>query len=565
MRDQISSSQAKLTLFGIAFIVALLLIFRSIGLYPTVFSDEYFHSVSARIVPFSQATYPNYLFYLIYSITIFFGDGFLEGARLLNVISFVSATPFIYLVARKVATRRVALLITTLSILAPINSYTAYFMPESLYFLFFWVFTWLCLNIRIEHGTLHWSFIGAFFGFTALIKPHALFLLPPLATFFLLQHRYAPKSEAEGKRKYLLYIIFCLSALGTKFILGFILAGQSGLTFFGASYTSQAPSLSRYMDLTGPFFENGRGHLLSLVILFSVPVAQLVSSSNSCFKSSTDSSPLVNVALYTLLIFAFLVPIVALYTASRAMIWPAAESNFRLHLRYYNFAFPLFLVVAASQIASADNRESTKWRMMIAIPIGIAILYALYTRMRPFNPHYVDSPAMYGMLKDIVAFYCFGGLSFAALALWIYGTRPGAKFFLYVFMPLAVTWTSIYANKGLRQQMVPNHFDHVGMFAKRYLSAANVDFSRLHVASSNPYGLFKTLFYLEDASREVLPDQTGRYDLSKVPRTKEWLLLLGDHTIPEDGNFEVRQDNFVLINVRSCETAIERARSQEAK
>jgi len=124
-------------LIGAVFAIALLLIFRNLGLYPIVFPDEYTYSKFSRLIPFREAYIPNYLWFLVYRVTSICGDGFLGCGRLLNVVFFVSAAPFIYLIGKKITGEKTALLISVLSILGPINVYTAFFMPESLYFLFF--------------------------------------------------------------------------------------------------------------------------------------------------------------------------------------------------------------------------------------------------------------------------------------------------------------------------------------------------------------------------------------------------------------------------------------------
>ena len=73
-------------------------------------------------------------FFIVYRVTNYCGDGFLDCARILNVLFFVSAAPFIYLIGRQITGKKTALLIAVLSLLGPVNVYTAFFMAEAMYF-----------------------------------------------------------------------------------------------------------------------------------------------------------------------------------------------------------------------------------------------------------------------------------------------------------------------------------------------------------------------------------------------------------------------------------------------
>ncbi|MFH7242347.1 MAG: DUF7024 domain-containing protein [Spirulina sp.] len=543
-------------LIAIAIATAFLLIFRSLGLYPGVMGDEYLHSISSRLLPFNAMIYPEYLYYSIYRTTRMCGDGFLECARVLNAVFFVSSAPFIYLISRKVTDKRTSLLIAALSILGPINSYTAYFMPESLFFLFFWVFTWLVLSMSPKHGIWNWLSLGLFFGLTSLVKPHALFLLPSLVVFFAFQkHDHQHNSEVSFRKKLRLYSAFFASAIATKFLIGFILAGEAGLTLFG-TYESQAPagqSLDDYVNIFKLFLENIRGHFLGLSLLFSVPIAQILSSSIFSLKQQSDrgsSINVVNIILYALSIFVFIIPIAALYTGSIAYAYPDYQSNLRLHMRYYNFAFPLFIIVGASRIFWKDISSSFKSRAITAVLIGIAILYAVITGLIPYEPSTVDNPELRGIIANYTVFYILSGFSLGSLILWVYSAQKGAKLFVYVFMPLVVTFSGFHINQDLRQNnLMPREFlaYDVGIMTKQYLYSE--DLTKLQVVGSELLRLYGASFYLDHASFEVIP-KDSKYDLSTLPVGKEWVLVLGDHSLStNDDLFQIPMNNATLVHV----------------
>jgi len=552
MPNRILLPKTRACLAGIVIGAAFLLLARSLGLYPTVFADEYTYSKFARLVPLNGAEIPSYLYFWTYSATRLCGDGFLSCARLLNVLFFVLAAPFIYLLGKKLTGERTALLIAALSVLGPINTYTAYFMPESLYFLCFWIFTYFALSLRREHRVLHWSSLGILFGITALVKPHALFLMPALAVYFLyiqMQFTHGRPSASHVTQ----YAAFFLSALATKFVISFILAGRSGITFFGPSYSSVAAAsildAGRYIDLMRLALDNLRGHVLALSVLFSVAIAHLLRCSPLFLRRVSEPRTSLNVALYAALTLAVLLTVVIAFTASISGAGPY-ESTARLHMRYYNFAFPLLFLICASQLSADAIATSTRSRAIVGVPIGAAILYAAYTHLTPYTPSLVDSPEVRGITIEKAAFYFLSGASLFSLASWVHAERTGARIFLYIFLPLAVAISSVHVNKELTQRLVPDRFDKAGIFARQYLSSE--DLARTVVVGSEPGGLFRSLYYLDNpsASLQTIPPGSA-YDLSELPAGKTWALVIGDHELPKD-RYRLPMDGFTLVLANSA-------------
>ncbi len=543
-------------------IVAFLLCVRSSGLYPLVFADEYTYSKFSRLLPFSEANIPGYLYFLIYKTTNLCGDGFLNCARLFNAVFFVLAAPFIYLIGKKLTGEKTAVLIAVLSILGPMNSYTAYFMPESLYFLSFWALSYWLLTTDKTHSVWHWIFLGSVFGISALIKPHALFLIPVFVVYFLIVQRQVVEKPSNRSKVPLInqYIAFFGAAFFIKFMLGFLLAGKTGITLFGAGYSSIASGSvadpHRYIALLKMAFDNVQGHFLALILMFSVPMAYVFLTSASFFKrnfSNPQHRIALNTALYTALVLIFLLIVVTLFTASISNSGPY-ENNARLHMRYYNFALPLLLLAAASQLSLGGVASSMRSRLIVGLLLAAVVLYATYTHLAPYVPSFVDNPELRGFTFYSIVFYVLSGLSLLALIGWVYNARVGTKIFLYVLMPLSVVCSTFYVNQELRQRLVLDVFDKAGMFAKQYLS--NAEISKVVIAGANPAGLFRTAFYLDNPSAaiEIIPEKSV-LDVSKVVAGKEWILLIGEHglskNLPSQSRhlYELKMNGFMLIHV----------------
>jgi phosphoglycerol transferase len=128
---------------------------------------------------------PSYIYLAIFRITTWCGDGYLNCARIINVIFFIGSIPLIYLVARTVTSAYLAVFIALLTGLGPINSYTAYFMHESMYFFMFWVVSFVILKGGIEISNVILFVIGILLGIMTLIKVHALFLIPAFSLYII--------------------------------------------------------------------------------------------------------------------------------------------------------------------------------------------------------------------------------------------------------------------------------------------------------------------------------------------------------------------------------------------
>jgi phosphoglycerol transferase len=539
-------------LFLIILFIALFLLFRSFGLYPSIFGDEYYYSTLSRLSSAPVNNIPNipdYLYYSLYTHTTLCGHSFLDCVRLLNVIFFVSAAPFIYAISRAtLISIPTSIFITTISLIGAINVYTAYFMPEALYFLFFWMCTWLALRYKRLKKPLYWLVPGLCLGLMTLIKPNALFLLPAFGALFFFF--FLRDEQNDGPAKYLKsYGIFLAATIVTKLVIGIILAGKNGLTLFGG-YSNMIPSstigLNGYKRIIELAYNNLMGHLVGLSLLFSVPAAEILLSPRFLFRQLRDRPAVINIVVYAALVFACLLIVTTLFTASAAVTSP--YENTRLHMRYYNFAFPLFIIIGA---VSGILQTSTKWRLIAGAPICLCILYGVCTHLSGYTLNIVDSPELRGLSLNQPIFWVLSGMSLLSLMCWVYAGRLGAKVFTFLFLPFSVAFSGFYANQELRQHLSPDVYDRAGLFAKTYLPGEEL--SKLSIAGQELGGLFKSAFHVDtpEASIDLIPMET-EFDLAQVPSGKDWVLLIGDYHLPEN-TFLIQMNGFALVRAASSQ------------
>jgi phosphoglycerol transferase len=532
--------------FPLALLAVLLyLMLRNTGPYPVVFADEWFYSKFARLQPLSESQLPSYLYLKLFGLSSACGDGYLQCTRLLNAVLFVAAGPLIYRCARTVLAPRQAALVAVLSVLAPANSYTAYFMPEAMYFFGFWLFSYaaLCGGERPVWG--YGLLTGVLLGLLSLIKVHALFLLPALLVYIVAVYRSAAQPRwlplaisAAGQA--------LGSALATKLLLGYLLAGRAGLSLFGSFYGGHVHNSGHGLArLLAPMLYNLHGHAMALVLLFAFPLLVLAASATSRAQRDALGRPLRNLLLYALLMLGAALAMTAAYTASIADAGPLEGS--RLHLRYYDFVFPL-LLIGASAGAAAGARLSLRHRAVLAALLAALLLYSAARLLPAYAVSLIDSPEIYTMSVSRPVFHALAALELALLALWTLRPHRAAPAFLMVLLPLFMLAGESVSHTLLSRARQSNAYDRAGMMAHTYLDAGQRD--TLAIAGDNLSGLARAQFHVDSAAAstiELAPD--APFDATQAPVRKKWLLLVGPHALPAGWTPVLSTPDYALLRV----------------
>jgi phosphoglycerol transferase len=238
--------------------------------------------------------------------------------------------------------------------------------------------------------------------------------------------------------------------------------------------------------------------------------------------------------------------VASLLTVSLGALDP--EQAFRLHMRYYDFIFPLFLIVAAAGLSQAPHEMPTWRRCVVAAPIGMAIVYIGYTRFAPYRFSFVDSPELSGMMFKIAPFFILCAIALLSVVVWSIASRKGSAFFLFVFAPCSILGATYYNNMQLRPLGEASVYDKAGMFVRQYLSPD--ERSRLIVTGEEVSGLFRSLFFIDqrDASYEAVA-KGADYDASRAANDKKWLLVFGSEPSELAGARALRMRGFTLFEL----------------
>ena len=548
-------------LFVSIFSSIIIIILRNLNLYPSVFTDEQFHSYFSRLTEFKNIPVPSYIFYLIYKTTNVCSENFLECGRFLNTIFFSIGCFFIYTITRKHSSFIKSFSICFLVLLGPINIYTAYFIPESLYFCFFWFLVYFIFNNECKKK-IYWIKSGIILGLMSLIKPHAIFLAPCFITYSILTEE---KKEIRNILLYIIYFIFFFFI--TKYILQILFIGfeTQSLTIFGRTYNEELKNyfpknLDNLKIILNYSLINIKGNLLFLCLIFSLPI---VLSIKNIFTPSIKGFNK-NLSILTLLSFTTLIIIFGLFTGS-ATSFLDYERPTRLNTRYFYFLFPLFIILIFIELSNLKIKITLKKKVIVSSGVIVCIIYALLTQLHQYLPteHLVDGPLYRGFSYNVFAFNLLGILSLLSVIIWFFNEEIAIKFYCYFFLTLTFLLTSIPTNKELFYYKKPTIYDVIAKDIKKILLyEENKNILIVNDEERNVGEITKILFHLDNANNSykiiknfhvnqknlsLIMPEIKKEQLTNKNSTK-WLLLIN---YKKNINFPVKfkDDNFILIKL----------------
>ncbi|OOG48581.1 hypothetical protein [Rhodanobacter sp. C01] len=510
--------------------IFIFLIFRNSGLGPSVLGDEWSYSLYSRLLPLSQAQVPSFLYFLIYRSSNVCSPDFMGCVGVLNAGFFVAAAPFIFMLAQRYMQTGLALLLTLASLLGPVSTYTAFFMPEAMYFFLFWVFAWLVLVLAPLASVRNGLSIGALLGLMCLVKLHALFLLGGYGVYLLVTGMLTRgpsrlRSTLQG------FVAALLAFLVIRLGLGYLIAGHQGLDLLGGFYAAQANSSFRHPDLDSLLHYGARslfGHGLALVVLYAVPLACLFQLRHIPVDDDTPSGDRQRLMVFSIAILFALVAVTVYFTANVPDGNPL-EALRRLHMRYYDFALPLLYLVAGSCIH--DHTQPTRGHMLrhvaAVLVVGALSVLATWYHFRGFAPNRIDAPELYGAVVDPHFFHVISALGLGILAIWAISRRLGTTLYAWIFVPVFALGASHLVALEAAQRKIPDTYDTAARTVRALLASQR---SGVVIVGDDIFKLVQAQFQLDSADSRVVMLQPGQpVDANRLPGGSRWALVIGVH------------------------------------
>ncbi len=553
---------------------------------PAVMQDEYVYSVQARFTPFAEQLYPNYLFSALYSSTSACGTDFYSCAKGLNAGFFAMFLIFIWLIAARLFSVWVASFVTTVVAISPIHVYVSYFMPEMMYFAVLAAVIWWALRVAFSPTWVGWAWLGFGLGLAALVKPHAIFVLPAFLLFAVLVAWRAVSLRIALLAGGALVGAFAI----VKFGLGFLIAGANGLSLFGSSYTSsigsfvstvsqgsfgvaspeQAMALGGSLVLAAePVAASGAElfigtsldqillHSSLLVLIAGLPLAlglRVFGTSLKKLRRVTGESgeverePLGGQSSFVILIALLSVSMALVVALFEGVVTALGDDHsWRVITRYYEFLFPMFVMLGFSMNKFVESKFVGR-AIQFAIVIGLAVV-ALVRIPAEVKASFADSIFISGLLAAPgVAGWVFAFAAVGAVV-WLLKPEWGNQVIAWGAIPLMLIVTGAFAQTMLLGQVgtTKAYFDVAGQAAHEAL--VDVPGSEVVVVGQTRTEVFTSKFWIDKAGIVDVPlNGATTFDVNTIADA-DYALVLGQVALVGESQQLLAGDGYQLVKV----------------
>jgi phosphoglycerol transferase len=540
--------RALVTIFGG---VCLLLLLRvATFAAPIVFGDEMSYGLLAQSLG-NAAVYsrneilqplPNQLFFDVYHLAALCGEAMLGFGRALNCVLFALAVLPLYALARRFVAQREAVLFAAIVLLLPTNVYTGFFMPESFYFLAFYVVAWAFLAFIAPHGRLRYAvFAGVSLAGLSLIKPHGLTILLA-CNLTLLVGLCVWRRE---RRRVLSGWALLLLAFGVgRAILGISDAPLAEGTWLQRSFGLYANFITHTLQVTldAPLLERLRlaatNNVGATLLLFGAPLA-----ASACWllrrrvpQEAPDATGLGRSHLFTGITLLCLLIGTIKFTAYIAGADPSQDPA-RLHERYYDFSFGLLLLCGYASLRALPGDASSR-RVGAWLSAGLIFAAALWYTLQvlpTLQASWIDHATLLGAWA-----WQFHGVFFIALlgvvaALLVpFAPRIALRGYAMFLAFVALGGFAAVVEQGSVSRRL-NEFDRAAMTLKALYGPRELEHGLVISSADNMAPLFHVSFALRNnVTMRLLPPESPIEPAALAPDA-QWILAYGQHAIDGDG------------------------------
>ena len=529
------------------------------GVLPTVMQDEYVYSMEARHTPLADLAYPNYLFAAIYGQTSQCGIMFYSCTKTLDVLFFAGFAFVVFLFARLYLNRIFSFFIALATLIAPIGVYAGLFMPESMYFFFAALSLYLLARITPNSSWQQLLLAGIVLGLTALVKPHAVFILLAAVIYFAIVHWF---SDARWKNIGISSGVYIAGFFVSKFGLGFALAGPSGLTIFGDNYTSSLKNFVENIFSQGESLSaSGAGSLAAQAEsspgLVSTVIAQLGYQSAAMLilipaglmvffavmiSNFKDRSIIESPGLWLpMIVLLVMIPVVALF-ATLVTIGGDDHSQ-RLLLRYYEFLVPL---IAITSIAAFQQFKIKPAALIATTAVfGLSAVLVAAAGFESLEDQVSDSGFASTVLKESWLAWFYVVVFVIAVVSAIVSAKTAMPAMAGAFViAMAVGGVTAHASQNqINGDVVAS--DLAGIFARDELK--DIPGEKIMLLGTNKQLTLASMFWLDKPDLQYRTYQPGSViQQQDLPSEIEYVLQFSGVDYEAENVIEFKSRNFTL-------------------
>jgi phosphoglycerol transferase len=527
---------------------------------PSIMGDEYVYTSAARHLPFAEQFFSNYVFSWIMSATNMCGTDFYVCTKSINSVFFAIAIIFTFLIAIRYLTFGWSVFVASVTALSPIAIPVSYFMPEIMYFAAMTGVVLVALWIADQDRWLLWSISGIALGVAALVKPHAIFMLPAFTIFaFVVAYKQVEGNWISGLKSATASVVGFVVA---KFGLGFLFAGTEGLKLFGG-YGSPVEALTSIVGNTEPKVAEAQGieatgvelfvsvasghlimHLAAVLLIAGLPLLLSLRVMVSVANKSEPVGPVSSLFVLVGLITFSIITVVAIFEAYVTV--GGDDHSDRLILRYYEFLIPQFIVMGLLLPRFTDSK--LPWRIAQGALVASAALFFSIFYPANFNQQYADSSSMPGLHSSGGLFIAVAVALSAAILYWVFTPEEGNLILGRFILPLFMVSSLVLAQNNLITiNGTPAYFDQAGWDSRTYLEGVPGD--QILVIGQVRTQVFTVKFWIDEPYIRDLLLGEG-YSLVESDVTgAEYVVVLGNFGIDFAHEIITEGEGYRLVQV----------------
>lgn len=527
---------------------------------PSIMGDEYVYTSAAKHLPFAEQYFSNYIFSWVMSATNMCGTDFYVCTKSINSVFYALAILFTFLIAARFLSFGWSVFVASVTALSPIAIPVSYFMPEIMYFAAMTGVVLVALWVADKGKWQLWSLVGVSLGLAALVKPHAIFMLPAFTVFALVvSYKLAAGSWLAGIRAAASTILGFSVA---KFGLGFLFAGTEGLKLFGG-YGSPVDALTSVVENQAPTVSQEAGtqatglellasvsfghlamHLAVVLMIAGLPLLLSLRVLLSVAKKPEPVGPVSSLFILVGLITFSIIAVVAVFEAYVTV--GGDDHSDRLILRYYEFLIPQFIVMGLLLPRFTDSK--LVWRIVQGSTVVIAALFFSIFYPGNFDQQYADSSTLPGLAASGGLFIAVAVTIAAAILYWIFTPEEGnvliGRFIIPLFLIVALVMSQ---SKLIEINGTQAYFDQAGWASRDALK--DVPGDRIIVIGQTRTEVFTVKFWIDEPNiKDLLVLEGSVVPLDNVSES-DYVVTLGNIGIDFPHQVVTEGEGYKLVKI----------------
>ena len=524
---------------------------------PTVMQDELVYMVQSRHTDPADSRFPNYLFSLVYSSTLWLGTEFYNYVKFLNFIFLAGFGAIIYLLSRRVFGLWISIAVALAAVAGPASLYGSIFMPEAMYIFFAGLSFYLVLKVPAAPIKSSWKWLlaaGLSMALTSLVKPHALFLTLGFALFFLFASKWRTERFTD---RLLAAAAFLGTTIAVKLLGGLILAGPNGMTLFGG-YGSVESLFARFFSLIGlsegdtptvgsegeSFAPQPTASFLELTVqqfgLHFLAMGFLLAPAWYVFFSTKFSvkSSMAELALFSLGTMMIVISAFGAYVTTTG-----DDHTDRVLLRYYEFLIPI-VFLGAYQVLKQKHPEGILKYVFFGVFLLSAVLISA-NGIAGTEPKLSDSSYLLGIFDNLDMRWLYTAALVAAF-LFILGSPVK----LAQYTAATVSLATLFAGLSAQQNQLDINSQPIGSdFAGQYVrdELPDVPGEEIYVVGSDKQLVEASIFWMDRPGVEYELYNAGSIlPSSEIPKGKSVIVQMLGVQLEDIGRNHLVKNDWIV-------------------